>query len=105
VTPRITHEVLQECLQTPELDARAPGLTARQTEVLRLVAQGKTMKEVAASLNISTRTAEAHKYQMMQHLRLRSVAELVQFAIQQGLVTLPAPAKATPLTTASLPRE
>jgi DNA-binding NarL/FixJ family response regulator len=47
------------------------------------------MKEVAAALDISTRTAEAHKYQIMHDLGVNSVAQLVQFAIQQGLVTLP----------------
>jgi DNA-binding NarL/FixJ family response regulator len=52
------------------------------------------MKEVAAALDISTRTAEAHKYQMMHDLGVNSVAQLVQFAIQQGLVTLPSPSAA-----------
>jgi DNA-binding NarL/FixJ family response regulator len=90
ITPRITKEILQVCLRKAKLESHAPGLTLRQTEVLRLVAQGRTMKEVAAALNISTRTAEAHKYQMMQHLGVRTVAQLVQFAIQQDLVSLPA---------------
>jgi len=53
------------------------------------------MKEVAAVLQISTRTAEAHKYQMMHDLGVNSVAQLVQFAIQQGLITLPSAAGAT----------
>ena len=59
-------------------------------EVAQTVAKmGKTMKEVAAALDISTRTAEAHKYQIMHDLGVNSVAQLVQFAIQQGLITLP----------------
>src|SRR5215831_6261952 len=95
ITPRITHDVLQVCLKNSKLEVGTPGLTVRQTEVLRLVAQGKTMKEVAAALNISTRTAEAHKYQMMQQLGLRTVAQLVQYAIQEELVTLPASSKST----------
>jgi DNA-binding NarL/FixJ family response regulator len=61
-------------------------LTPRQIEVLRLVTQGKTMKEIAGVLEISTRTAEAHKYQMMEHLGLRTVAELIQYGIRTGLV-------------------
>lgn len=88
ITPRITGDILQACWRTMN-SARSSGLSARKTEVLRLVAQGKTMKEVAAELDISTRTAEAHKYQMMEDLGLKSVAQLVQFAIQEGFVTLP----------------
>ncbi len=91
ITPRITNEVLQACLQNVKPEPAPEGLTARQTEVLRLIAQGKTMKEVAAVLDISTRTAEAHKYQMMHDLGVNSVAQLVQFAIQQGLIALPSP--------------
>lgn len=89
ITPRITNEVLQACLQNTKPEPAPEGLTSRQTEVLRLIAQGKTMKEVAAALDISTRTAEAHKYQMMHDLGVNSVAQLVQFAIQQGLIALP----------------
>jgi DNA-binding NarL/FixJ family response regulator len=89
ITPRITSEVLQASWRSAKLERTPAGLTARQAEVLRLVAQGKTMKEVAAALDISTRTAEAHKYQIMHDLGVNSVAQLVQFAIQQGLVTLP----------------
>jgi DNA-binding NarL/FixJ family response regulator len=89
ITPRIASEVLQASWRNAKVERTPAGLTARQEEVLRLVAQGKTMKEVAAVLQISTRTAEAHKYQMMHDLGVNSVAQLVQFAIQQGLITLP----------------
>ena len=61
-------------------------LTARQREVLQLVAEGRTMKEVAAILNISPRTAESHKYEIMQALGVRTTAELVQIAIRLRLV-------------------
>lgn len=67
----------------------ATPLTKRQIEVMRLVAQGKTMKEVAFVLGISTRTAEAHKYQMMDHLGVRSVPELIQQGIVMGIVGMP----------------
>ncbi len=89
LTPRITNDVLQACWREQEVQATTEGLTRRQEEVLRLVAQGKTMKEVAGVLDISTRTAEAHKYQIMHDLGVNSVAQLVQFAIQRGLVVLP----------------
>lgn len=64
-------------------------LSRRQREVLQLVAEGKTMKEVAAVLGISTRTAESYKYEMMRMLGIRTSAELVQYAIQIGLIAVP----------------
>jgi DNA-binding NarL/FixJ family response regulator len=65
----------------------APGLSPRQREVLQLLAEGKSNKEVAALLNISARTAEFHKYRMMEQLRIKTTAELVQYAIRHGLLT------------------
>jgi DNA-binding NarL/FixJ family response regulator len=61
-------------------------LTPRQREVLQLVAEGRTMKEVAGVLHISPRTAESHKYDIMQALGVQTTAELVQCAIRMGLV-------------------
>ncbi|SPE43412.1 Response regulator containing a CheY-like receiver domain and an HTH DNA-binding domain [Candidatus Sulfopaludibacter sp. SbA3] len=61
-------------------------LTARQREVLQLIAEGKTMKEVAEILNISPRTAESHKYEIMQVLGVQTTAELVQNAIRLRLI-------------------
>lgn len=68
---------------------RSPGtlLTRRQTEVLQLLAAGKGGKEIAALLGVSIRTVEFHKYKLMESLGLRSVAELVRFAVEQGIVT------------------
>src|SRR5687767_5269706 len=63
------------------------NLTPRQREVLRLIAQGRTMKEVAAQLRISTRTAESHKYEMMEALGIQTTAELVQYAMKLGLIS------------------
>jgi DNA-binding NarL/FixJ family response regulator len=62
------------------------GLTVRQREVLLLVAQGKRTKEIASALGISVRTVEDHKYQLMQALGLESTADLVRYAVKQGLV-------------------
>jgi DNA-binding NarL/FixJ family response regulator len=61
-------------------------LTPRQREVLQLIAEGRTMKEVAAILHISPRTAESHKYGIMQALGVETTAELVQSAIRMKLV-------------------
>jgi DNA-binding NarL/FixJ family response regulator len=61
-------------------------LTPRQREVLQLVAEGKTGKEIAASLGISVKTVEFHKSAIMQELGLRSVAELTRYALEHGIV-------------------
>ena len=61
-------------------------LTPRQREVLQLIAEGRTMKQVASTLDISPRTAESHKYEIMQVLRVRTTAELVQHAIKLKLI-------------------
>ena len=84
LTPLITKEViatLSEAAPKPEVK-----LTARQREVLRLIAEGRRMKEIAAILDLSTRTVETHKYEMMRSLGVESTAELVRYAIQIGLV-------------------
>jgi DNA-binding NarL/FixJ family response regulator len=61
-------------------------LSAREREVLQLLAEGKSMKEVAALLDISPRTVEFHKYRIMELLRVKTNAELVQQAIKLGLI-------------------
>jgi len=67
----------------------APGLlTPRQRDVLQLVVQGRALKEIAASLNISPKTVEFHKYRLMVQLRARSTAELIATAIRYDLVAL-----------------
>jgi DNA-binding NarL/FixJ family response regulator len=64
-------------------------LTPRQREVLQLVAEGKTMKEVASVLAISTRTAESYKYEIMRMLGVHCNAELIHYAIRIGLIAVP----------------
>jgi DNA-binding NarL/FixJ family response regulator len=83
VTPQLSSEVLQILARH---DSRAGGsLTARQREVVLLIAAGRTMKEVAAALGLSPRTVETHKYQIMGTLGLKTTAELIRYAIEQGL--------------------
>lgn len=65
--------------------ARGIELTPRQQEVLQLLAAGKSAKEIGALLGISPRTAETHKYKMMDDLGLATTAELIQYAIRHGL--------------------
>jgi two-component system, NarL family, response regulator NreC len=61
-------------------------LTSREREVLQLVAEGKTNKEIAAGLNLSVYTVEAHRGKIMEKLNLHSVSEIVRFAIRNGLI-------------------
>jgi two-component system, NarL family, response regulator NreC len=84
LTPLITKDVLWTLAQRDSDGPRA--LTPRQRDVLRLIAEGKRMKEIAASLNLSVRTVENHKYEMMQMLGLATTADLIKFAIREGLV-------------------
>jgi len=83
LTPLITRDVLWAMAQAD--DAPEPTLTPRQRDVLRLLANGKRMKAIAAELNISVRTVETHKQELMQTLRLESNADLIKFAVKQGL--------------------
>ncbi|CAI4032106.1 DNA-binding response regulator [Nitrospira tepida] len=68
------------------LSGRRP-LTPRQREVLQLLAEGRSMKEVAATLGMTPRTVAFHKYRVMDQFRLKSTADLVQFAIRERLIS------------------
>jgi len=83
ITPLITRDVVGSLTQQR---APRPVLTDRQREVLQLLAEGKSMKEVAAILDLTPRTVAFHKYRMMEQLRLKTSAELVQFAVREGVV-------------------
>ncbi|HEX8814967.1 MAG TPA: response regulator transcription factor [Terriglobales bacterium] len=63
-----------------------PVLTERQSEVLQLLAEGKSMKETAAMLNVAPRTVAFHKYRIMQHLGLKNNSEVVQYALRHHVV-------------------
>jgi len=62
------------------------GLTPRQREFVQLLAEGRLMKEIAAILNVTPRTVAFHKYSIMKQLGVKSSAELVQYAVQHGIV-------------------
>ena len=63
-------------------------ISPRQREVLQLLAEGKSAKEIASILNISTRTVEFHKYRMMEQLNIKTSAELVRYAIKHGIISV-----------------
>jgi DNA-binding NarL/FixJ family response regulator len=89
ITPMIAGGLLQSYRDGDSASHAAPQrLTARQREVLQLVAEGRSAKQVAAALRVSVRTAEAHKANIMTVLDLRSTAELVQYAIRNGIISV-----------------
>lgn len=88
VTPLIAGEVLESLMEHPTQVDDDLNLTSRQREVLQLLAEGSSAKEVASVLNISPRTVEFHKYQMMEKLNISNSAELLQFAIKHGVVSV-----------------
>jgi DNA-binding NarL/FixJ family response regulator len=61
-------------------------MTPRQREILQLLAEGKSAKEIAAALGLSARTVEDHKYRLMESLGIENSAELIHFAIKHGIV-------------------
>ena len=87
LSPMIAKDTVDFLLrQDKKLVEEGQKLTERQREVLQLLAEGKCMKEVAAVLNLTTRTVAFHKYRIMEVLNVRSNAELVQYAIRNHLI-------------------
>ena len=89
----ITSIIAEELMQTYKNGSHKKKdpirkLTSRQREVLQLLAEGKSAKEIAQSLHISSRTVEFHKYHIMDELGLKTSAELVQFAIKHGIISI-----------------
>ena len=87
ITPLVTREVLDVFLSTTaDTLTRTRTLTTRQREVLQLLAEGRTAKEIGATLNISSRTVEFHKSQVLTQLNLQTTADLVKYALTHGIV-------------------
>ena len=83
ISPTVANEFKQSPLETPDPVA---SLTLRQREILRLLVDGLTTKEIGSKLHISARTVEDHKYRMVESLGVRGSAELIHFAIRHGIV-------------------
>ncbi len=77
--------VVAEAIRSPSPRPTDP-LTAREHEVLQLVAEGKTTKEIAGILGVSVKTADAHRTSLMQKLNIHDIANLTRYAIRQGLI-------------------
>ena len=84
VTPLITSGMVGSLLK--ERDTGEADLTSRQREVLQLLAEGHSMKEVANLLNLTPRTVAFHKYEMMKRLNVNSTAELIRYAVKRHIV-------------------
>ena len=84
VTPRIAGELMQAYREGTARPDGTAGITPRQREVLQLLAEGRSTKEIASTLGISTRTVEFHKYRMMEDLGIKTVAELIRYAGKTG---------------------
>jgi two-component system, NarL family, response regulator NreC len=77
--------------RSPVGQTRLGTLTKREREVTKLLAEGKSVKEVAASFDLSVKTIEAHKFNLMRKLNIHNKAQLVQYAIQKKIIRLPEP--------------
>ncbi len=87
VTPKLSQDLEKSFIKDPGGQKAHGNLTIRQREVLQLLAEGHTMKQVATSLNITPRTVAFHKYQIMEDLNIKTNSELIQYAIKNGLVS------------------
>ena len=93
VTPAVAKDVLGDVFGENEASRRKPptegrSLTPRQREVLQLVAEGKSIKEIATILDISIKTVEFHKSRIMEELDLHTTAELTKYAVAHGIASL-----------------
>jgi DNA-binding NarL/FixJ family response regulator len=85
ITPLVAAGLVGSLLN-PDEHKSGHDLTSRQREVLQLLAEGRSMKEVASVLNLTPRTVAFHKYRMMEQLNLKSTAELIQYAVKHHIV-------------------
>jgi DNA-binding NarL/FixJ family response regulator len=88
ITPRAKNGVTQISLHASKSGKIASEPTPRQREVIQLLAEGLSMKEVANELNVTLRTVAGHKYAVMEHLQLKNNAALVQYAIKRGIISI-----------------
>lgn len=85
ISPELAEEIFFKELLTPLGGAPHEGLTAREDLVLRLLAQGNTVNQIARKLNLSNKTVSAHKTHLMEKMQISSFAELMRYAITHGL--------------------
>jgi DNA-binding NarL/FixJ family response regulator len=90
LSPRVSQLVVKECLRMIPVDRPSVFslLTSKQREVLQLLAEGKSNKEVAACLRVTPKTIETHRAQLMETLGIRTIAGLTKYAIRQGITSI-----------------
>jgi DNA-binding NarL/FixJ family response regulator len=90
LSPRITDVVVSDYVKRLSATTESPfeALKTREREVLQLVAEGKSTKQISLELHVSTKTIEANRRQIMEKLNIHSVAELTKYAVREGLTTL-----------------
>ncbi|HVH25463.1 MAG TPA: response regulator transcription factor [Vicinamibacterales bacterium] len=86
ITPLITEGLVHSMMHGPDAKLPEEQLSPRQREVIQLVAEGRSMKEIGTILNIAPRTVAFHKYRLMEQLHIKTTAELIQFAIKHHMV-------------------
>jgi two-component system, NarL family, response regulator NreC len=97
LSPGVTGVVVRDYVQhLAEGDGGIAALSPREREVLQLVAEGLTTKDIAGKLHISVKTVETHRKQIMDKLEIRSVAELTKYAVREGLTSLDVSGRSPP---------
>jgi two-component system response regulator NreC len=92
LSPRMLSQLVDDFrsrIKTAHRQPRFATLTAREKEILKLLAEGESVKEIAAGLNLSVKTVEAHKFNLMRKLDIHNKAHLVQYAIQKKIIKIP----------------
>lgn len=89
VTPHVSAALEQSFIRDPKSLSRPKTLSSRQREVLQMLAEGRSMKEIAFTLDISLRTVRFHKYRIMDELGINTNSELVRYAIKHAITPLP----------------
>ncbi len=92
LSPKMLSQLVDDFRSRVKSSARMPRfatLTAREKEVLKMLAEGQSVKEIACSLNLSVKTVEAHKFNLMRKLDIHNKAQLVQYAIQKKIIQIP----------------
>ena len=86
LSPAVSRYVVTDYVRRASEDGPSDGLSARQREILQLIAEGRTNQEIAGSLSLSVKTVETHRAQLMGRLDIHDVAGLVRYAIRTGLI-------------------
>ncbi|KPA92286.1 MULTISPECIES: response regulator transcription factor [Pseudomonas] len=87
VVPLVVNQAVRQSHEPPAKTSRV-ALTARQLEILRLIARGETTRSIAVGLGLSIKTVEAHRSQIMHRLRIHDIAGLVLFAVREGIIQI-----------------